>query len=73
MPHTAVTVPARLAAFGAALLVAGLLGAGLGAAVGPIEVGGSHDDAPSSTTSPPTAPADPQPTPSHDDPGGSHG
>jgi hypothetical protein len=40
---------ARLALFAAALVVSGLVGAGLGAAVGPIDVGGDHDPAPSET------------------------
>lgn len=39
-------VTARLAAFAAALVVAGLLGAGLGAVVGPVDVGGDHTEAP---------------------------
>jgi len=48
-----VTAATRLALFAVVLVVAGLLGAGLGAVVGPIDVGGGHDPAPAST------PADP--------------
>jgi hypothetical protein len=48
-----VTAAARLALFAVVLVVAGLLGAGLGAVVGPIDVGGGHEPAPAST------PADP--------------
>ncbi len=70
-------VPTRLAAFTAAVLVAGLLGAGLGTAVGPLDVGGGHDEAPATTTpsAPSPAPADdhPVPTSAHGDRGGDHG
>jgi hypothetical protein len=44
-----VTAPTRLALFAAVVVLAGILGAGLGAVVGPIDVGGSHDPAPAST------------------------
>lgn len=36
----------RLALFAVVLVVSGLLGAGLGTVVGPIDVGGGHDQAP---------------------------
>lgn len=75
MSRTATTTgpsaPARLAAFAAALAVAGLLGAGLGAVVGPLDVGGGHEEAPATTTPTDGHPA-PAPT-SHDEPGGTHG
>lgn len=68
------SVPLRLATFAAALVVAGLLGAGLGAAIGPVDVGVEHDEAPPATRpvdghTEPTAPGS-----THTGPGGgTHG
>jgi hypothetical protein len=44
-----VTAAVRLALFAVVLVVSGLLGAGLGTVVGPIDVGGGHDPAPAAT------------------------
>ncbi len=49
------------------LVVSGVLGAGLGAAVGPIDVGGGHDPAPA------TAPGEPGSDPTDQPDHGGHG
>jgi hypothetical protein len=42
----------RLALFAVVLVVSGLLGAGLGAVVGPIDVDGGHDEPPATVVVP---------------------